>query len=194
MWLTLCSIAVLVALDQASKWWAVQVLRPVGTLPLLPGIVRFYYTLNDGAAFSIFAGRQALLIAVTSAALAVMLWLLLAKKTSNAWTKWGMTLIVAGGLGNLIDRVLNGLVVDFFDLQFMRYAVFNVADCFVTVGCVLLFIGILFAERMAKKRPASKTDAVSGPSSAAGCVKSAQAGEPEPEEPQPQEPQPENHD
>lgn len=148
MFLTLGSIALLVVLDQLSKLWAVQVLQPVGSMPFLPGVLQLRYVLNDGAAFSLFAGRQGLLIGVTSVALAVMLWLLLAKKTSTAFTHWGLVLIVAGGLGNLVDRILNGVVVDFFDVLFMNFAVFNVADCFVTVGCVLLFIGILFEEKL----------------------------------------------
>ena len=151
MWLTVLSIAVLVALDQLSKYWATAVLQPVGTLPFLPGVMQLTYALNDGAAFSIFAGRQGLLIAVTTAALAVMLALLVLGKTANALTRWGLTLIVGGGIGNLIDRVLHGVVVDFFDVTFMQYAIFNVADCFVTVGCVLLFVGILFAERLAAR-------------------------------------------
>ena len=84
-----------------------------------------------------------------------MLALLVLGKTANALTRWGLTLIVGGGIGNLIDRVLHGVVVDFFDVTFMQYAIFNVADCFVTVGCVLLFVGILFAERLAARRHAA---------------------------------------
>lgn len=156
MWLTVISVFVLVVLDQASKVWAVQVLQPAGTLPFLPGVMQLTFALNDGAAFSLLAGRQGLLIVVTSVALAGMLAFVLLGGASNGWVRWGLVLIIGGGASNLLDRLLNRVVVDYFDVTFMNYAIFNLADCFVTVGCVLLFIGILFGERMARRKGAGK--------------------------------------
>ncbi len=151
MWLTVLSIAAMVALDQLSKWWAVAYLQPQGSLPLIPGVLQLTYALNDGAAFSMLAGRQTLLIGVTVAAMLVMLVILLWRKAPNAFVHWGLTLVVGGGIGNLIDRVLNGVVVDYFEVLFMEFAIFNVADCFVVVGCVMLFIGVLFEEKFAAR-------------------------------------------
>ncbi len=152
MWLTVVSIFILVGLDQASKCWAIQVLQPLGSMPFWPGVMQLTYTLNDGAAFSLFAGQQRLLIAVTSVALLALLGFVLWGGAHNAFSRWGLILILGGGLSNLLDRLLNGQVVDYFDVTFMNYAVFNLADCFVTVGCALLFIGILFGERLAARR------------------------------------------
>lgn len=147
IWLTVFSIIVMVVLDQLSKWLAVVYLAPVGSVPFIPGVLRLTYAHNTGAAFSMLAGRQELLIGVTAAAMLVMLWLLLRRKMPNAFAHWGLAMIVGGGIGNLIDRVLNGYVVDYFDVIFMKFAIFNVADCFVVVGCVMLFIGVLFSEK-----------------------------------------------
>ena len=74
-------------------------------------------------------------------------------------------MVVGGGIGNLIDRVLNGYVVDYFDVVFMKFAIFNVADCFVVVGCVCLFIGVLFSEAFDARR--TRKAAVQAPEAAA---------------------------
>jgi signal peptidase II len=159
--LTMLSIAVMVVLDQLSKWLAVVYLRPMGSVPFIPGVLRLTYAHNTGAAFSMLAGRQELLIAVTAAAMLVMIWLLLRRKMTNGFAHWGLAMIVGGGIGNLIDRVLNGYVVDYFDVVFMKFAIFNVADCFVVVGCVCLFVGVLFSEAFDARR-AKKAAKVSG--------------------------------
>ena len=152
IWLTVFSILVMVVLDQLSKWMAVVYLQPVGSVPFIPGVLRLTYAHNTGAAFSMLSGRQEFLIGVTVAAMLVMLVLLLRRKASNAFEHWGLALIVGGGIGNLIDRVLNGYVVDYFDVEFMKFAIFNVADCFVVVGCICLFIGVLFSEAFDARR------------------------------------------
>lgn len=158
MWLTMLVVLAAAAADQASKWWALHVLAPAGSMPLLPGVMRLRYVLNDGAAFSMLAGQQPLLIAATSVAMAVLLALLLFTKRMNGGCHWGMALIVGGGLGNLIDRLLDGRVVDFFELEFIDFAVFNVADSFVTIGCILLILGILCSGRPADKSKKDKRD------------------------------------
>ena len=152
MWLTMLSIAAMVVLDQLSKWWATAELLPVDSIPLIPGVLQLRYALNDGAAFSILAGRQDFLILVTAAALLVMLGILLLGKAENALVHWSLAMIVGGGIGNLIDRILNGVVVDYFEVLFMEFAICNVADWFVVVGCILLFIGILFSEKITARR------------------------------------------
>ena len=152
IWLTACSILVMVVLDQLSKWAAVMYLQPLGSVPFIPGVLRLTYAHNTGAAFSMLAGEQTLLIGITAVAMLVMLGILLRGKASNAFEHWGLAMIVGGGIGNLIDRVLNGYVVDYFDVVFMKFAIFNVADCFVVVGCVCLFIGVLFSEAFDARR------------------------------------------
>ena len=97
MWLTMLSIAAVVVLDQLSKWWATAELLPVDSIPLIPGVLQLRYALNDGAAFSILAGRQDFLILVTAAALLVMLGILLLGKAENALVHWSLAMIVGGG-------------------------------------------------------------------------------------------------
>ena len=157
IWLTVFGILAMVVLDQLSKWAAVVYLQPLGSVPFIPGVLRLTYAHNTGAAFSMLAGEQTLLIGITAAAMLVMLGILLRGKASNAFEHWGLAMIVGGGIGNLIDRVLNGYVVDYFDVVFMKFAIFNVADCFVVVGCICLFVGVLFSEVFAARRAKKAT-------------------------------------
>ena len=137
--------AVLVVVDQLIKAWATAVLAPVGTMPLLPGIIQLRYVLNDGAAFSMLAGKQGFLIAFTGAALAAVAAYLVIRRPKGldraAWL-----LILAGGIGNLIDRAANHMVVDYLDVQFMTFAVFNFADVCVCTGVGLLILSLILEE------------------------------------------------
>ncbi|MEG1640599.1 MAG: signal peptidase II [Ruthenibacterium sp.] len=143
--------AALVILDQITKMLATTYLAPVGVLPFIPGVMQFRYILNDGAAFSILSGNRFFLIAVTSVALLALTLYLLFKKPQSRFEHFAWVLILAGGIGNLIDRVLHGVVVDFFEVTFMNFAVFNVADCFVCVGAALLLLFFVLEEVKNKK-------------------------------------------
>lgn len=117
---------------------------------LIPGILSFTYILNDGAAYGIFAGKQSMLIVLTSVVLfALIVYVFLMRKKMSALEKLSLGLIVGGGVGNLIGRVLNGMVVDFIDIHIIP--VFNVADIGITVGCFLLVITVLFIEPKSKR-------------------------------------------
>ena len=119
----LLAAAALIGIDQAIKLWATNVLQPVGAMPLIPHVVELRFVLNPGMAFSLLSGKQLFLIIATSIAL-----------------------ILAGGIGNLIDRVLNGEVVDYINLLFMQFAVFNFADICVCVGVGLWVLEIFLEE------------------------------------------------
>ena len=160
MIISLIAMVALVALDQISKYFATLYLAPVGVMPFIPGVMELRYVLNDGAAFSMFSGGNAwILITVTSVALTAMCVWFFWKKPSCALVRAAFILVIAGGVGNLIDRVLNGHVVDFFATTFMNFAVFNVADCFVCVGVVLLLIAVLRDEAKNKKQAQPSSDA-----------------------------------
>ena len=139
--------AVLVGIDQGIKAWATAALQPVQTMPLLPGVVDLHYILNDGMAFSLLAGKQALLIGATSIMLVGVLVLLFRSKNLTKCERAAWTLVLGGGVGNLIDRVLNGVVVDYIRLLFMDFPVFNFADICVCVGVGLLILSILLEMR-----------------------------------------------
>ena len=155
MLFTIISIAAMVGLDQFTKYWATAALAPDRTAPFLPGIMELRYVLNDGAAFSVFSGKawgQWFLIAVTSAALLAVLYILFFQRARLDRLGYAALLLIeAGGIGNLIDRVLHGYVVDFFATTFVEFAVFNVADCFVSMGVVLLAVYYIRSESAAKK-------------------------------------------
>lgn len=142
----------LVVLDQLFKYLAVIYIKPVGTAPFIPGILGFRYIENDGAAFSILSGKQTFLIIVTSAALLVWAYFLFFRRPQSKLEIAGMVMVFAGGVGNLIDRIANGFVVDYLDVLFMRFAVFNFADIMVCVGFAVLIVGVLSSELKAKKK------------------------------------------
>ena len=140
--LSLLGAAVLVVLDQLNKHWATAALLPVGSMEVLPGIVELRSCLNDGMAFSMLAGKQGLLIGVTSVMLVAVLVMLFVRKMPLA-ERIAWTLVLGGGVGNLIDRVLNGVVVDYINVLFMHFAIFNFADICVCVGVGLLMLVLL---------------------------------------------------
>lgn len=141
--LSVVGAALLVVADQLIKQWANAVLQPVGAITLLPGIVELRYYLNDGMAFSMLAGKQTLLIVMTSIMLVCVLALLLLRKM-NPWEHVSWMLILGGGVGNLIDRVLNGEVVDYINVLFMNFAVFNFADICITTGVIMLMLWVVY--------------------------------------------------
>ena len=161
MLFTIFSILAMVGLDQLTKYWATLALAPDKVIPFLPGIMELRYILNDGAAFSMLSGRswgKWFLIGVTTAALLAVLYILLFRRTKLQPLAYaGLLFIEAGGIGNLIDRIANGFVVDFFATTFVNFAVFNVADCFVTVGVALLIVYYLRSELAHKKQKTALT-------------------------------------
>ena len=151
--ITLTAAALLVAIDQGIKAWAASALAPVGNMPLLPGVIELRFHLNTGAAFSMLEGKQTFLILFTGAALLAVAWYLLFRRPKKRVEYIGWLLVLAGGLGNLIDRVLHGQVVDYFNFLFMNFAVFNFADVLITTGIGLLLLSLLL-ELLAERKNA----------------------------------------
>lgn len=141
--LSVAGAALLVVIDQLIKQWATAVLQPLGALTILPGVVELRYFLNDGMAFSMLAGKQTLLIGMTSLMLLCVFLLLLLRKMCP-WERISWTLILGGGVGNLIDRVVSGVVVDYVNFLFVDFAVFNFADICITTGVVMLMLWVLY--------------------------------------------------
>lgn len=136
--------AALVAADQALKYWTVTHLAIGESAPLLPGVVQLTRLHNSGAAWSSFSGKTALLIVVTALLLAVVAWLLIGRIVRHGLGVAACLLLLGGGVGNMLDRLVKGYVVDMFDLQLFSYPVFNLADCFVVIGVVLGAVYYLF--------------------------------------------------
>lgn len=130
-------LAVTIGGDQLLKWWVVTHLELGQSAPLLPGLVQLTRLHNTGAAWSSFSGKTGLLAAVTVVLLALVVWLVAKKIVRHPLGLTACMLVLGGGIGNMIDRLARGYVVDMFDLMFMSYPIFNLADCFVVVGVIL---------------------------------------------------------
>ena len=126
-----------IVVDQIVKYWASTDLQAIGTIPLWEGVFHLTYCENTGAAFSMFTGQRWMLLAVTVVLLTGLLWALHNNWLQNAFGRMSLRLIIGGAIGNMIDRILLGYVVDMFDLLLFDYPIFNLADCFVVVGAIL---------------------------------------------------------
>ncbi len=135
-----CSIMIIliVAFDQITKFLATKFLAPGSTKPFIKGFIQFRYALNDGMAFSLFSGARWIFVVLTAVVCGGVLWWMFTNRCKSLWLYWSLGVIVAGGVGNLIDRAVIGSVVDFIEPVFVNFAVFNIADCAVTVGAVSL--------------------------------------------------------
>lgn len=150
--IALGGIVVLLGLDQLFKFLAITFLAHKDTLPLIQNVLHLTYLENDGAAFGLFSGKQWILILVTVILVAAALYLLIARKIRAPFLMYSVALIVAGGLGNLIDRVFRGYVVDYIDVRLIGFAVFNLADCCVVIGTILALIYLLILEPRKEKK------------------------------------------
>jgi signal peptidase II len=149
---------VVLALDQVTKYWAVVRLRPVVLIEVIPGFFRFTYATNRGVAFSLFADSEmeirhilAGISLVAAIFVAVHLW------RTPAWLRRlnvALSLLLAGIIGNMIDRIRMGEVIDFIDLHWMdsyAWPTFNVADAAICVGAGLLALQMIKEERAAQR-------------------------------------------
>ena len=136
-------IAAVVGVDQLTKYLVVSSIALGGEVSFLPGFLCFTYVQNTGAAFSSFEGQQWLFALIFVIFTGLILWEYFRGNMGfTAFERWCIAAIYAGGLGNMIDRVRQGYVVDMIQTQFMDFPVFNVADCFITCGCVALMISL----------------------------------------------------
>lgn len=127
-------VAVLVVLDQFVKYWVSHNIAPGEHLAFLPHILDLTYVENTGAAFSFLSSHTWLLTIISLTMSIVLAWAVATKFFSHPFGRTALSLLLAGAIGNLIDRALNGFVVDMFYVLFMQFAVFNVADICVVVG------------------------------------------------------------
>ena len=142
----LISILLLIALDQAVKWYVVKAIPLGGMRTFIPKVVSLTYLKNSGAAFSMLENQQWFFAIITLIAMGAAFVYLYRHIKGSIWLLLGLTLIISGGIGNFIDRVHQGFVVDMFHLDFMNFAIFNVADIYLTVGVGLLLIYLLREE------------------------------------------------
>ena len=166
--------ALIVVLDQWFKGFISRDLlaAPGASADFLPGILRLTLVHNYGASWGILSGQTSLLLIVTALVCLAILFAVLLDKPAAPLGKLSFAFILGGAVGNALDRFLMGYVIDMFETEFMNFPVFNVADCFITVGAALLCIWVLGDEkknrlqrqensrrRWEKSREAAKADA-----------------------------------
>lgn len=152
-----------VALDQLTKLLAASMLRPIGSVTVIPWLLSFTYVENTGAAFGMLEGMRWMFVAVAAVAAVVIAVLILRRVWTSPLMLWGLALIAGGALGNMVDRAAQGFVVDFIELGFMRFGVFNIADLTLTVGVALVVLYYIFLEvRLARERKAAKAALADG--------------------------------
>lgn len=139
-------IAALIVLDQLVKAYVVQNLALGEIKSWIPNLVSLTYLQNRGAAFSILQDQQWFFALITFVVMGVAVWYLHKHIEDSWWLVTGLVLIISGGLGNFIDRISQGFVVDMFHLDFINFAIFNVADSYLTVGVIVLVLAMLKEE------------------------------------------------
>ena len=140
------TIVLLIVLDQLVKWAIVSNIKIGEVKGFIPSIMSLTYLQNTGAAFSILENQQWLFTIITLLVIGGAIWYLIKNIKGSFWLISGLTLIIAGGLGNFIDRLRQGFVVDMFQVDFINFAVFNVADTYLTFGVLIMLLVIIKEE------------------------------------------------
>lgn len=155
--ISLAVIVILNLIDQLTKYIAVSTVKVDGPKEFLFGTFQFRYVENTGAAFSSFSNNTNLLSVVTFVIIIFCLVLLLSRKIKPMFVNICLLLVTAGGIGNLTDRIMYGYVIDFIEPLFMDFAVFNFADCCITVGAFML-IGYEIYDLIKEQKNKKKND------------------------------------
>ncbi len=147
LWMGLAGLLA-VALDQVSKLLVTAWIPMYTQVPVVPGLVHLTQVHNYGAAFSSFNGMRWLFVGIFALFTMGLIWEFSKKRWPfSTFDRWCLVAIYAGGLGNIIDRVRLGYVVDMIEVEFISFPVFNVADCFITCGCIALMVSLMFFNR-----------------------------------------------
>ena len=137
-------IAGITAMDQLTKYLTVANIPLYTDVNLIPGLINLTYVRNTGAAFSALEGMRWLFVLIFGVFTVLWLWEYHKKSMPfSNFERWCIAAIYGGGLGNVIDRVRLGYVVDMIETQFIEFPVFNVADCFITCGCIALMVSLI---------------------------------------------------
>ena len=154
MYIWFILMALIVFVDQLTKYLTVFYLKPVDTLPLIQDVLHLTYVENRGAAFGMLSENRWVFMTVSIVAILLLAVYLIWKKPKDKWVCLSLSFIIGGGIGNMIDRVALGYVVDMIDFRLIHFAVFNVADSFVCVGAGILMVWLIvtgFREYKAEK-------------------------------------------
>lgn len=155
-----------VALDQLTKWLAVEFLQGQPSFPIWQDVLHLTFAKNEGAAFGMLSDHRWVFMLFSTVAIVGLLVYLFRFRPKSRYVQITLAMIVGGGIGNMIDRIALGYVVDFIDFTLINFAIFNVADSFVTVGAFMLMGYLIvdtvreFKAERAQKEAANDTDTV----------------------------------
>ncbi|MBR5474082.1 MAG: signal peptidase II [Lachnospiraceae bacterium] len=155
MVISYCLLALgLIILDQISKYWASTALLNEGFIEVIPGVFEFRYTQNRGVAFSMLQDQRWVFIPVSILMTAILIVMLMHSPMRRS-KLFGIStiLVIAGAIGNLIDRIVLGYVVDFLYFRLIDFPIFNFADCCVVIGAVLLSVYLIFGVKDLENLP-----------------------------------------
>ncbi len=161
--LLVAAVIVLIFADQAVKYWAVHYLKERGSIRFIHfgdfKVLDLTYLENDGAIFGSMSGQKWFLIGFTSIVLVLGIYLLFKYMKRSKLLTLAILLFVSGGIGNIIDRLRQGYVVDMFDVKLFKFAIFNVADIYVTCAFVLLMIYVIFVDPKIQAKTKAEAEA-----------------------------------
>ena len=136
-----------VSADQVVKMWTVNHFSLHEGMEFMNGIVSILYVRNTGAAWGMFEGKMFFFYLITAVAVGTLLYLMFKEKGKSKLLLTAYSLILAGAIGNFIDRIRLGYVVDMFKFEFIDFPIFNVADICLTIGVIFLFYYVIFKEQ-----------------------------------------------
>lgn len=143
-------VLIIIALDQISKYWVVNNIGLTDSFVVIPKVIDFVYVKNTGAAFSFLSDTTygIILLSCISVIFCVgVIWFMIKKKPQHKLLTISLALMLSGAIGNVIDRIFKGYVVDFIETTFIKFPVFNIADIAITIGAALVIIYVLFFEK-----------------------------------------------
>lgn len=146
MWLYIPMIIILIIADQGLKFWISANIKLGASQVILPNVLALTNVRNDGAAWSVLSGQQWFFTVITIVALGLMGYFFWKLKNDNLYML-AISLLIAGTLGNFIDRIRLGYVVDMFETLFMNFPIFNVADMCLTFGVIIVIIALIKDEK-----------------------------------------------
>ena len=144
--LPIIAVVILILLDQGTKLWALASLNPIHNMTLVEGFMDLTFVENRGVAFGMFSGQRWFILLLTGIIAVGLIWfyVTMPKKKEYFPLRVSLVMVLSGAIGNIIDRLFRGYVVDFFEFTFFEWPVFNVADIYVVVGVILLALMIVF--------------------------------------------------
>ena len=152
--ISILTVILLIVLDQWTKWQALTKLKPIRNKVVIKGFLDFTFVENRGAAFGILSGQRFFFIILTVIVSIGILYSFykLPDTKEYLWLKKALLLVFCGAVGNMIDRVVRGYVVDFLEVTFIKWPVFNLADIYVVIGaCFILFLSLFVIKEEEKK-------------------------------------------